>query len=191
MKRILCSVAALALALSAASADSYVFTYTDGTVVANGTLQATGGLATSGVLDVTAGPSVGIYPLIPISALVPTNNPPGGYYITQPLNLWTVDDLIYPGQNPSLDEGGLLFGTSQTTSTNGVWINVFNDAIVTPGGPVVPPVGPYTFGVNDGKGVTYEQTTGSFTLSAVPEPGSIACLGIGALMLLRRRRPAR
>jgi hypothetical protein len=70
-------------------------------------------LATSGFLVVISGPDVGAYDLFP------NPNPPLPFNSSS--GAFIADDILYPGQNPTLDVDGLLF------TGDGLEINIWND----------------------------------------------------------------
>ena len=90
----------------------YFISYNDGVNIASGTITTTGNLAVSGTLNVTAGAATGVYSLIP-GGPSPTSSPSGAFI---------VDNLIYPGSNPTLDVNGLLFGSG------GVEVNIWGNS---------------------------------------------------------------
>jgi FIMAH domain len=99
--------------------------------------------ATGGYLIVISGPIVGTYDLFP------NPNPPAPFF--SPSGAFLVDDILYPGQNPTLDVFGLLF------TGNGLEINIWND-----GGGV-----PYTyFAFNGSSFVLASNEAAGFTLAS-------------------------
>jgi hypothetical protein len=85
---------------------------TDSVAVLQATPNGDGSFtATSGCLFVFSGPDVGTY------ELVPNPNPPGTFLIPG----FLVDDQLFPGQDPLLDQFGLAF------EGNGLWINIWGN----------------------------------------------------------------
>ena len=116
-------------------------------------------LATSGTLHVTAGADVGTYSL---SAGGPAD-------FTSPSDAFIANDVLYyPGANPVLDTFGLLF------AGDGMEINIFGDA-----------PGEYSFISWNGSSYNVDATgiPNSVSLHEVPEPGTLALLGIGLVLL--------
>jgi hypothetical protein len=70
--------------------------------------------AIGGILIVQSGPIEGIY------ELYPSPDPPGIF--TSPSGAFLVDNVLWPGQNPSLDGDGLLF------TGNGLEINIWGNS---------------------------------------------------------------
>jgi hypothetical protein len=75
----------------------------------DGTFTATGGF-----LVVVSGPDAGHYDL------VPNPNPPNPFFSSS--GAFLADDILYPGQDPSLDIFGLLF------AGNGLEINIWGNS---------------------------------------------------------------
>lgn len=193
--KVVLTVLALLIGVERANADLiYSFTYTDGTGnAAHGTVTAVdsglgdGSLhAISGTLTVTSSAdgngSVGTYSLLSIGPNVTTS--PAGAFI--------VDNLIYPNNNagngvnsggitnPSfLTNWGLLFGQPGTGSQTEVnfWGNGNGDYAL------------FTF---NSSGYNIQQGGGgSFSVTLVPEPTTLAVFGmclVGAVGFAYRRR---
>lgn len=94
--------------------------------------------------------------------------------------------------NAVAGEGGISFGDSGGgwfAFRNGAWkLVATNDAIdYAPGTTDFYTWGALGYGIRD---VEYADWIGSFVPGAVPEPASIAILGVGAVALLRRRKRA-
>jgi hypothetical protein len=143
---------ALALAWPAgAGAQTLTFTATDsgsGTF-SYGVLEATNNgdgtyTATSGYLIVISGANVGTYPLFP------NPNAPNPY--TTPDFAFEIDDLLYPGENSTLDEYGLLF------TGNGLEINIWGN------GPGIP----YSYYSFNGVENNFASNNAAFTLASTP-----------------------
>jgi hypothetical protein len=84
----------------------------DGTFTATWGSNFTAATTTCGsYLMVISGPEVGLYDLFP------NPNPPTPF--SSPTGAFMANDVLYPGQNPSLDQFGLLFSTG-----NGLEINI-------------------------------------------------------------------
>jgi hypothetical protein len=143
----------------------FQFTYTSFSNLdfASGTLDATD----NGDGSFTASSGSGIYDGFDIT-LIP--NPNGTAGATSPSGFFNYDNQLFPSGNPVIDNGGLLFSINTGTATE---LNIY----------FAPPD---TAFLNDGK-----NNAGTFTLSAIPEPGSFG-LTTAALLafgfLLRRHR---
>jgi hypothetical protein len=84
----------------------------DGTFTATSESNSTTATTTCGsYLVVISGSEVGLYDLLP------NPNPPTPF--SSPSGAFMANDVLYPGQNPSLDQFGLLFSTG-----NGLEINI-------------------------------------------------------------------
>jgi hypothetical protein len=143
---------ALALALPArASADqTFTFTATDsgsGTFsygILEGSANGDGSFtANSGYLIVVSGPIVGAYDLYP------NPNPP--HVFSSPSGVFSVNDVLYPGQDPSLDVFGLLF------TGGGLEINIWGT------GP-----GTYSYFAFNGSSFPLASGNAVFTLASTP-----------------------
>ncbi len=143
---------ALALAWPArASAQTYTFTATDsgsGTF-SYGALQASNNgdgsyTATGGYLFVISGQLVGIYELFP--------NPNAPNFYTTADGAFEIDDLLYPGEDPTLDDYGLLF------TGNGLEINIWGN------GPGIP----YSYYSFNGTEYNFGSDDAVFTLASTP-----------------------
>jgi len=130
-------------------------------------------LATSGHISVIGGGYSGN-----TFQLIPNPVPPSEQY--SPTGYFIYDNLVYPGTNPSVDNGGLLFGVPGS-----VEINVFSNG-VSPGVP-------------NGTSQIYDNTGanlyGAFSLTQVPEPaffqgGVLLALAGGGVLrrCIRNRR---
>ena len=160
------SALALCAMASSASAVTFLFSFTGDASMngASGTLDATANgdgsyTATSGTVTTfgpVAGTGTGV--LIANPSAPAAQNSPSGYF--------TYDDQLFPGQNPLINNNGLLF------SVNGHEINIFSN------------------GPDNGAGSNYEIysdngtfQTGNFALSpvegGVPEPASWALMLTG------------
>jgi hypothetical protein len=113
---------ALAMPVRANAAESFSFIAADfgsGTI-SYGLLQATDNgdgtfTATGGSLVVLTGPDVGTYALFPNP-----NSPPAPF--ASPSGAFIADNVLYPGQDPSLDMYGLLF------TGNGLEVNIWGNS---------------------------------------------------------------
>jgi hypothetical protein len=145
---------ALALALAwpaRASAQTFTFSATDsgsGTF-SYGVLGATDNddgsyTATSGYLIVISGANVGTYSLFP--------NPVAPAIYTTSDGAFLIDDLLYPGENPTLDDYGLLF------TGNGLEINIWGNGAGIP----------YSYYSYNGSVFNLESSNAAFTLASTP-----------------------
>jgi hypothetical protein len=143
---------ALAVSSIAARADTFTFTATDsgsGTF-SYGILGATNNgdgsfNANSGYLLVITGPIVGEYPLFP--------NPSPPTPFLSPSGAFSVDDQLFPSQDPVLDVFGLLFTGS------GLEVNIWGTA-----------PGTYSYFAFDGSSFPLASTSAVFTLAGAPAP---------------------
>jgi hypothetical protein len=144
----------------------YNLTYTDGGAnVASGKIDVVGGVALQGYLDVTAGTATGDW------TLSPGNGSDGSF-------IW--DNEVFPGSDPFLDTGGLLFTGQTGTADANYEINLWGN------GP-----GNYSFWGNVG-GNWSPESTGVATLTQDPCPDggyTVALLGgaLAGLQALRRK----
>jgi hypothetical protein len=143
---------ALALACPArASAQIFTYSATDsgsGTF-SYGVLEATANgdgsyNATSGYLIVISGANVGTY------ALFPNPNAPDPY--TTEDGAFIIDDQLFPAENPTLDEDGLLF------TGNGLEINIWGNGAGIP----------YSYYSFNGTEFNLQSTNAVFTLASTP-----------------------
>jgi hypothetical protein len=187
MKKLSLALLAIAGALSVtplARADSFDFTFTDGSVSGSGTLSGTylgpsEWILTSGSGTFDDGSGSGLLPitLVPI----PISGTPGNAYLSTS-GLFTYDDLLNPFASPGevLTVDGLLF------SFDGSELNLYE----TGGGP-----GTDGWFEDNGNG----DQTGTFTITSydlpqseipTPEPGTLLSMGTGlfafAGLLLRK-----
>jgi hypothetical protein len=168
MKKFSLAVLAIAAALmmsQAVSAQNYDFTFSGADITALGTLYAPGtfgvteGNATAGNIVVTGDSNLsgtGTLYASPYGPGVQTTSPSGYFYY---------DDTLYPGQNPSIDDNGLLF------IDNGFEVNIFSNT-----------GGQGYYQIYDNSGFT-SGNVGTFTLTYVPEGGSFYMLILCALGL--------
>jgi hypothetical protein len=169
MKKFSLAVLAIAAALlmsQAVSAQNYDFTFSGGGVTASGEVNAPGtfgvtpGNATSGYIVDSGDPNLtgaGTLYASPNGTGVQTTSPSGFFYY---------DDTLYPGQNPSIDNNGLLF----IDSGNGLEINIYSNG------------GQGYYNIYDNGGFT-SGNVGTFTLTYVPEYGSVSMLILCAMAL--------
>ena len=166
----------------------FSFSFHLGSDIASGTITANAEgngtfLATSGSLTVSSsshgGIDIGTYSLLPTTAPGVTPGPPGAY--TSPSGAFWFDDLIFPGNTPSVDLYGLVFVNGNTQ------INIYDNCSTTP----TKPCGGSNYNFDSfvsGTGYTVLDE-GPGTLSFTPEPSAIVLfttvlLGIG--MIYRR-----
>jgi hypothetical protein len=148
------------------------FTFNLGGNIGFGSLSTTdegGGqfLATSGTLTVTLGADIGSYAIVA----------GGPSQTTSPLGKFTIDNLVMPGSNPSLDVLGLLFSNGSKE------INIWG-------------TGPSSYSFYDatssGLGVQYAGPSAGdfFTATVVPLPASYTLLlgGLGVIVLFALRK---
>jgi hypothetical protein len=102
-------------------------------------------------------------------------NPSAPAAVLSPSGFFIYDNQLFPTSNPTLDVFGLLF------TTPGHEINIWAN-------------GPGSWEYNDFNTVTgadYDNTNFQFFLAAVPEPGSLTLMGLGAVglaaLVVRRR----
>jgi PEP-CTERM motif len=177
---VLALVAVLGCA-TAVRADNFTFSYSGPEISGSGSLQATaegGGVflvtGMSGTQELNGGP------LQTITGIVPTSAGNTLYYY---------DNLLFPTQNPSIDIDGLLFTVTGDANpvnicgaaTSACEYTYAEYTYVAPSGssgdsPMYP-------GYN-----VYDIT--SFTLTDVPEPGSVLLLAAGLLTLMFAARRA-
>ncbi len=128
-----------------------------------GTGQLTGTANGDGSYNVTSG------------QITITGSHAGVYSIasTDPYNMWTTDNKIWPGQNPMLSYWGLLLANGSDE------VNLYYDnGQANPAG--------YYFGGSTGTTVWFPSSPGyavSMEITVVPEPATIVA-GVGTLALL-------
>ena len=155
------------MSATAHATEIFKFTYSGGGVLGSGTVTAqqvapNTWLAISGTDTTTGGAISGTL------SLAANPNSPAELYSAS--GYFIYDNLLYPGQDPVIDNGGLLF-----INGTGDEVNLFS-------------YGPDAYTHYDNTAfnvpITFEQ-------SRVPEPASLAALGAGlaGLTLMRRRKP--
>jgi len=88
-----------------------------------------------------------------------------------PSGMYIFDDQLFPAAGPLIDYYGLMF-----TSSSGAEVNIWSTAPDN-----------YTYGAERNGSYTIQEAT-AFQLTAVPEPSSIALLGLGLLGFAAVRR---
>lgn len=177
MKRVFLALLAMATALAispVASAQNYDFTYSDVSagVYASGIIDVSGTTAVSGTITFD-----GVnYALYPGSATAPN-------YVVSPSGAYYYDNQVYPSAGPNgylSTTGGLVFINSGDTEE----INIFAGPCCAQLGYSQNGPGPYDLWVWTPTG-GYDPTsdTGTFTLTAVPEYGSLSMLILSVLTL--------
>jgi hypothetical protein len=179
MKKFSLAMVAMAIALvftQAATAQNYDFTFNGGSITASGELYAPGtfgvtpGNATSGNIIVSGDPN-----LTGTGTLFANPNGPGVEALS-PSGFFVYDDTLYPGQDPSIDNGGLLF----IDNGNFLEINIYSNGSGAQ----------YTLYDNTGFNTG---GSGTFTLTYVPEYGSLSMLilcafGLAGVFLFKARQ---
>ena len=164
--RSLCGAALLFLLAGSASANNfYTFTYSDGTNISNGTLNTTG---TPGSLETAVGGTMQITSCADVTELGAYTLIPGSGL--SPLGGFFYDNQLNQSMNPIVFNNGLLFGNGGTNE-----INIF---------------GNFMWG-ETAWGGSFRGGPGTFAMAPVPEPTSIAAVGIGLFLVTRRRRVKR
>jgi len=166
-------IAAVALAAFITTAvQAQIYTYdvvfTGSVSAANGQIEVQSGLAIGGFLDVTVGPNQGTYQLVPGSGIFNAGRVNGGTDMN-------VDNLVNPGADPFVDSWGVAFEAADKSIGFNLWGN-----------------GPGSYTLFDAGGAvtpyTYLADNGVAILTPVPEPTSIALLGLGIAAYAVRRR---
>ncbi len=179
MKKSLLALLALAMALAitpAATADTFYFTYSsnDGTtgafnVTALAATKVTGQWVATGGTGFFYG--LGLLPFADLT-LIPNPNAPN--QATSPDGAFYFDNVLRPGQNPLITNGGLLFKFTSGPDI-GDTLNIFSNG-----------AGPGTYEADIYRNGGYVSDFGNFTLTdvvATPEPSSLLLLGTGLLGL--------
>jgi len=173
-KREAFKIAAVALAAfitTAAQAQIYTYDviFTGSVSAANGQIDVQNGLAISGFLNVTVGPNQGTYQLVPGSGVFNAGRVNGGSDLI-------VDNLVNAAADPFVNGNGVAFEAADKSIGFNLWGNGPGSyTLWDAGGPTAP--------------YTYVLDNGVAALTPVPEPTSVALLGLGiAAYALRRRK---
>ena len=149
---------AAVLAATSASATTFLFSYTsnDLSQTASGSLNAT--LVSPGEYDATSGSITATGPVVTgVGTLIANLSSPNT--VNSPSGRFSYDDQLLPASNPVITNGGLLF------SIGGSEVNIFSNG---------PEPGNDSF-----YNQSYANTSGTFSLSAVPEPATWAMMLVG------------
>lgn len=189
------SIALLALATTiaitpAALADSFNYTFADNTINATGTLtgsQISNGvwLITSGTINLTGANDCNNCGLTSVSmdgtGYLINPAPNSGFEVGGGTNLTGLDNLLYLGSNPQLDDEGLAFRMdSPLQQADQIGIAIWGN-------------GTSAYSIFGGNWTINDQNGGgsfSATLAPTPEPSSLMLLGTGLIGLaaVARRR---
>ena len=168
----------VSLVPDAAAGQVFQFSFTNSTVSITGTLTSNPNgdgtfTAVSGTAHVAGAPVNGD------PAFVANPNAPGStVYSSLGSSYGVYDDLLRPGSSPLITDGGLLF-----QFPSGLFVNIFSSGASSY----------IAQEITATRSIVY-RNSGSFTLTAVPEPSSLVMMGMASTLGLgyvaRRHRRA-